>query len=105
MRAKGVEVVIAEVSAHAIYLEKLGDIKADIAVLTNITQDHLDYFKDFSAYRGVKMSFLKTAVQSAQSSTSTTKAVEFCLTGWKTERISKRSVTDFIIPPIALQST
>ena len=59
MRAKGVEVVIAEVSAHAIYLEKLGDIKADIAVLTNITQDHLDYFKDFSAYRGVKMSFFE----------------------------------------------
>lgn len=59
MRAKGVDVVIAEVSAHAIYLEKLGDIKADIAVLTNVTQDHLDYFKDFSAYRSVKMSFFE----------------------------------------------
>ncbi|MBQ3754721.1 MAG: UDP-N-acetylmuramoyl-L-alanyl-D-glutamate--2,6-diaminopimelate ligase, partial [Clostridia bacterium] len=29
MRAKGVEVVVAEVSAHAIYLEKLGNIVAD----------------------------------------------------------------------------
>lgn len=57
MRTKGVDVVIAEVSAHAIYLEKLGDIKADIAVLTNITQDHLDYFKDFDNYCGVKMSY------------------------------------------------
>lgn len=57
MRAKGCGVVISEVSAHAIYLEKLGDIKADIAVLTNITQDHLDYFKDFDNYCGVKMSY------------------------------------------------
>ena len=57
MRAKGVDVVIAEVSAHAIYLEKLGSIVSDIAVLTNITQDHLDYFKNFDNYCGVKMSY------------------------------------------------
>ena len=57
MRAKGVEVVISEVSAHAIYLEKLGNIMADVAVLTNITQDHLDYFKNFDNYCGVKMSY------------------------------------------------
>lgn len=61
MRTKGVEVVIAEVSAHAIYLEKLGDIKADIAVLTNITQDHLDYFQNFDNYCGVKMSYFTSA--------------------------------------------
>lgn len=60
MRAVGVEVVISEVSAHAIYLEKLGDIKADIAVLTNVTQDHLDYFNDFSEYCGVKMSYFES---------------------------------------------
>ncbi|MCM1306309.1 MAG: UDP-N-acetylmuramoyl-L-alanyl-D-glutamate--2,6-diaminopimelate ligase [Bacteroides sp.] len=57
MRAKGCEVVVSEVSAHAIYLEKTGDIRADIAILTNITQDHLDFFKDFDNYVGVKMSY------------------------------------------------
>lgn len=57
MRAKGVEVVISEVSAHAIYLEKLFGIKAEIAVFTNISQDHLDYFKNFENYSAVKMSY------------------------------------------------
>ena len=57
MRSKGCDVVISEVSAHAIYLEKTGTIRADIAILTNITQDHLDFFKDFDNYSGVKMSY------------------------------------------------
>lgn len=59
MRTRGVEVVVAEVSAHAIYLEKLGDIKADVAILTNVSQDHLDYFKDFANYQSVKMSYFE----------------------------------------------
>ncbi len=57
MVAKGVEIVIAEVSAHAIYLEKLNGIVADVALLTNISQDHLDFFKDYQNYVGVKMSY------------------------------------------------
>jgi len=66
MRARGCEVVVSEVSAHAIYLEKLGNIKADIAILTNISQDHLDFFKDFDSYQGVKMSyFTREHVKSA----------------------------------------
>lgn len=59
MRTRGVEVVVAEVSAHAIYLEKLGDIEADVAILTNVSQDHLDYFKDFANYQSVKMSYFE----------------------------------------------
>ncbi|MBR4800203.1 MAG: UDP-N-acetylmuramoyl-L-alanyl-D-glutamate--2,6-diaminopimelate ligase [Clostridia bacterium] len=66
MRAKGVEVVVAEVSAHAICLEKLAGIVADVAVLTNITQDHLDFFKDFDNYREIKLSyFVKSRVRHA----------------------------------------
>lgn len=57
MRAKGVEIVISEVSAHAIYLKKLAGIKADIAVLTNISQDHLDFFKDYEHYEQVKLDY------------------------------------------------
>ena len=57
MRAKGVEVVISEVSAHAIYLKKVVGLKADIAVLTNISQDHLDFFKDYKDYERVKLDY------------------------------------------------
>lgn len=57
MRAKGVEVVISEVSAHAIYLKKVVGLKADMAVLTNISQDHLDFFKDYKEYERVKLDY------------------------------------------------
>ncbi|MEG2450980.1 MAG: UDP-N-acetylmuramoyl-L-alanyl-D-glutamate--2,6-diaminopimelate ligase, partial [Clostridia bacterium] len=57
MRAKGVDVVVTELSAHAIYLDKICGIKSDISVLTNISQDHLDYFKTFEEYRNVKLGY------------------------------------------------
>ena len=66
MRAKGVEIVISEVSAHAIYLKKVVGMKADIAVLTNISQDHLDFFKDYHQYEKVKLDyFVKENVKKA----------------------------------------
>lgn len=57
MRAKGVEVVIGEVSAHAIFLKKTFGLMADIAVFTNCSQDHLDFFKSYKDYANVKMSY------------------------------------------------
>lgn len=57
MRAKGVDAVVSEVSAHAIRLDKLCGLKADVAVFTNVTQDHLDYFGDFQTYKNVKLSY------------------------------------------------
>lgn len=32
-------------------------MKADVAVFTNISQDHLDYFRDYAVYRDVKLSY------------------------------------------------
>lgn len=57
MLCKGVEVVTIEVSAHAIALQKLYGIKSDIAILTNISQDHLDYFENFENYAQTKLSY------------------------------------------------
>ena len=47
-----------EVSAHAIYLEKMFGIVCDVGVLTNITQDHLDFFENFDNYKKVKQRFI-----------------------------------------------
>ncbi len=57
MRAKGVDVVISEISAHAIYYKKIYGIVADIAVFTNLSQDHLDFFKTYDEYKAVKFSY------------------------------------------------
>ena len=53
----GVEYVVMEVSAHAIYLKKLYGIKIDIGVFTNLTQDHLDFFGDMENYANTKASY------------------------------------------------
>lgn len=57
MKKSGVEIVISEVSAHAIYHRKLLGCIADIAIFTNVSQDHLDFFKDMEAYSATKMSY------------------------------------------------
>ena len=56
MLAFGVEVCIMEVSAHAIFYNKVYGIKFDIGVFTNITQEHLDFFHTMEEYSQVKMS-------------------------------------------------
>lgn len=56
MKAAGVEYVVMEFSAHAIYLEKLCGVCSDICIFTNFSQDHLDYFGDMKRYKAVKKS-------------------------------------------------
>ncbi|MBQ7603149.1 MAG: UDP-N-acetylmuramoyl-L-alanyl-D-glutamate--2,6-diaminopimelate ligase [Clostridia bacterium] len=53
-----VDYVVMEVSAHALALKKMAGIKFEVGVLTNITQDHLDYFKTFSHYANTKLDFI-----------------------------------------------
>ncbi len=65
MRTRAVEVVVAEVSAHAVYFDKLYGIDSDLAVFTNVTQDHLDFFKTFDEYANVKLSFFGNNVKAA----------------------------------------
>lgn len=53
-RLGGVEYVIMEVSAHALYYDKLYGVKFEVVALTNFTQDHLDFFGTMQAYRDAK---------------------------------------------------
>lgn len=54
----GGQYLIMEVSSHAIANNRLNGIHYDMAVFTNITQDHLDFHKTFDNYRLVKGMFL-----------------------------------------------
>ncbi|MBQ7579464.1 MAG: UDP-N-acetylmuramoyl-L-alanyl-D-glutamate--2,6-diaminopimelate ligase [Clostridia bacterium] len=56
MKDDGIKVVVMEASAHALVLNKLDGISSDISILTNITQDHLDFFKDMENYANAKFS-------------------------------------------------
>ncbi len=48
------EYVVMEVSAHALALKKTGPIVFELAIFTNFTQDHLDFFGDMEKYGEAK---------------------------------------------------
>lgn len=58
MVEEGVKVVLMEVSAHAAELNKIDCIDFFAGVFTNLTQDHLDFFKDMDNYKKAKLKFL-----------------------------------------------
>ncbi len=54
MRRAGCDYCVMEVSSHALALKRVAGIEYDCAVLTNITQDHLDFHKTMENYRYAK---------------------------------------------------
>lgn len=54
MRNRGLQYVAMEVSSHALDLGRTRGIDFDIAVFTNLTQDHLDYHQTMEKYREAK---------------------------------------------------
>ena len=50
----GCTAVAMEVSSHGLALSRVGGIAFDVAVFTNLTQDHLDYHRTFGEYRDAK---------------------------------------------------
>ncbi len=52
-----VDVVVMEVTSHAIALGRVDGIEFDAALFLNFSQDHLDFHKTLEAYKAVKKSF------------------------------------------------
>lgn len=50
----GCDVAIVEATSHGLALHRLDHVAFDIAVLTNVTSDHLDFHGTFEAYREAK---------------------------------------------------
>lgn len=50
MKESGHEYVVCEVSSHALALNKLEGLEFEIAIFTNLSQDHMDFHKNMENY-------------------------------------------------------
>ena len=64
MRERGVRGVAMEVSSHALALSRVDGLAFDVAVFTNLTQDHLDFHRTFDAYREAKRRLFELLAES-----------------------------------------
>lgn len=55
-----IDYVVMEVSAHALDLDKTEGVEFDYAIFTNLTEDHLDYFKTMEEYGDSKKKLFET---------------------------------------------
>src|SRR5438046_7657365 len=67
MYADGVRAVAMEVSSHALALARVEGLTFDVAVFTNLTQDHLDFHGTLDEYRRAKRRLFELLAQSPKS--------------------------------------
>lgn len=61
----GCEYAFMECSSHAIAQKRIGGLKFEGGIFTNLTRDHLDYHKTFENYRDAKKAFFDGLPKSA----------------------------------------
>ena len=61
MANKKVEYCFMEVSSHALELDRVYGINFDYGIFTNLTQDHLDFHKNFSDYFNAKFKLFENS--------------------------------------------
>ncbi len=54
-----VDYVVLEITSHALHQHKLATVPIEVAVMTNLTQDHLDYHKTMEGYAAAKSKLFK----------------------------------------------
>lgn len=57
MAEEGCEYAFMECSSHAIHQKRIGGLRFDGGIFTNLTRDHLDYHLTFDNYRDAKKAF------------------------------------------------
>lgn len=66
MRDAGVQYLVLEVSSHALAQGRVFGIPFDIAVMTNVTPEHLDYHRTFARYRAAKVKLFRMMADNAK---------------------------------------
>ncbi|MDX1495652.1 MAG: UDP-N-acetylmuramoyl-L-alanyl-D-glutamate--2,6-diaminopimelate ligase, partial [Longimicrobiales bacterium] len=59
----GTEAVVLEASSHALEQARLDGVRFDVAVFTNLSQDHLDYHGDMARYRQAKLRLVELVME------------------------------------------
>ncbi len=67
MEKENVEFVIMEVSSHALALDRVYGLHFDAALFTNLTQDHLNFHKNFDEYAETKFKLFDYITQNSGS--------------------------------------
>jgi UDP-N-acetylmuramoyl-L-alanyl-D-glutamate--2,6-diaminopimelate ligase len=62
MIEKGCTHAVMEVSSHAVALNRIAGCRYNAGILTNVTQDHLDFHKDFDDYLETKKRFFAESI-------------------------------------------
>lgn len=65
-RKKWCDIAVIEVSSHALFYNRVWGINFDYAVLTNITQDHLDLHQNMNNYVRTKLKLFSSLISSAR---------------------------------------
>ena len=66
MAIAGDAAAVIETTSHGLALERVGEVAYDIAILTNVTHEHLEFHGTWEAYRDAKLSlFERLAVTAA----------------------------------------
>ena len=55
----GDDVVVLETTSHGLALERVGGIAYDVAILTNVTHEHLEFHGTWERYRAAKLSLFE----------------------------------------------
>ncbi len=61
IKKEGAEYLVLEVTSHALAQYRTLGIPIEVAVMTNVTHEHLDYHKTFERYRDAKRKLFKKA--------------------------------------------
>jgi UDP-N-acetylmuramoyl-L-alanyl-D-glutamate--2,6-diaminopimelate ligase len=59
IRAAGIEWLVLETTSHALAQHRVWGIRYSVAVMTNVTHEHLDYHRTFERYRDAKRRLFK----------------------------------------------